>query len=167
MKYTIYKITNQLNSKYYIGKHQTENINDSYYGSGKAIKAAIKKYGKENFKKEILFVFDNELEMNQKERELITEEVVNDPNSYNCGIGGEGGPHFKNHHHTKETIEKISKHNWSATEEGRKYLKQRCNTPIAKQQNSERLKKFWTTPRGIELRQRYSNERKNKFKNNS
>lgn len=109
MKYTIYKITNTINNKFYIGKHQTNNVNDSYMGSGTAIKDAIKKYGKENFIKEILFVFDNEQDMNKKEKELITEELVSNPNCYNVGIGGEGGPHFKGRTHTDETKEKISK----------------------------------------------------------
>jgi hypothetical protein len=108
MVYTIYRTLNIVNGKYYLGKHQTENPNDDYLGSGSAIKAAIKKYGRASFTKEVLFVFDNEHEMNLKERELITEELVADKNSYNKGIGGEGGPHFKGKTHTKETIEKFS-----------------------------------------------------------
>jgi group I intron endonuclease len=107
MKYTIYKTTNLINNKIYIGKHQTENINDSYYGSGKALKASIKKHGKENFKKEILFVFDTELEMNDKEVELITAEFVARTDTYNMGVGGEGGAHFKGKSHSKETIQRI------------------------------------------------------------
>ena len=59
MKHVIYKITNIVNGKFYIGKHSTLDINDSYMGSGVAIKKAIKKYGKENFTKEILFEFEN------------------------------------------------------------------------------------------------------------
>lgn len=55
MKYTIYKTTNIKNGKYYIGKHQTENENDSYLGSGIALKKAIKKFGKNSFIKEILY----------------------------------------------------------------------------------------------------------------
>ena len=47
MNYTIYKTTNTVNNKIYIGKHQTENINDSYLGSGISLERAINKYGKE------------------------------------------------------------------------------------------------------------------------
>lgn len=105
MKYTIYKITNIINGKVYIGKHQTMNPTDDYFGSGKAIKQAIKKYGKKNFNKEVLFIFDSEEEMNVMERKLITEDVVNDPTSYNIGVGGEGGPHFKGKKHSEESIQ--------------------------------------------------------------
>lgn len=91
MLYTIYKITNQINNKIYIGKHQTKDLNDNYMGSGKLLVAAIKKYGIENFKKEILFVFDNELEMNSKEAELVTKKFVKESNNYNLCPGGNGG----------------------------------------------------------------------------
>jgi hypothetical protein len=48
----IYKTTNLINNKIYIGKSNTNN--SDYLGSGKRLKLAIKKYGKENFKKEML-----------------------------------------------------------------------------------------------------------------
>lgn len=111
MYYTIYKTTNLINGKYYIGKHQTENINDSYYGSGKAIKIAINIYGKSNFKKEILFVFNNESEMNNKEKEIISEEIVKSKFTYNLGVGGEGGPQFNGRNHSDETKQKLSDFN--------------------------------------------------------
>lgn len=111
MKYTIYRTTNLINGKTYIGKHQTENPNDSYIGSGRALKAAIKKYGKENFKKEVLYVFDTEEEMDLKEKELVNEEFYSKDDNYNCGPGGEGGAHFKGKKHSDETKAKISKAN--------------------------------------------------------
>lgn len=91
MNYLIYKITNQVNGKVYIGAHQTQNINDNYMGSGIAIKRAIKKYGVENFNKEILANCDSLTDMYQYERSLVTEEFVNDSQTYNIRIGGLGG----------------------------------------------------------------------------
>lgn len=87
MYYTIYKITNQINGKYYIGKHQTKKLDDGYMGSGKLLKLAIAKYGIDNFKKEILYIFDNEIDMNAKERDLV---IVNE-STYNLCDGGNGG----------------------------------------------------------------------------
>lgn len=87
MFYTIYEIKCLLNNKTYIGKHQTNNLDDGYFGSGKLLKRAIQKHGILNFTKEILFVFDNEKEMNEKEKELVKPG----PNSYNLCDGGLGG----------------------------------------------------------------------------
>lgn len=91
MFYTIYKVTNKINGKIYIGKHQTKDLNDGYMGSGKYLKRAIEKYGIDNFKKEIIFQFDNEEDMNSKEAELVNEDFVNDEKNYNLCPGGKGG----------------------------------------------------------------------------
>lgn len=91
MFYIVYKITNKLNNKIYIGKHQTNNIDDGYMGSSKHLKYAIKKYGVENFEKEILFQFDNKEQMNAKEAELVTEEFCLRHDTYNLCPGGHGG----------------------------------------------------------------------------
>lgn len=91
MFYTIYQTTNLINNKIYIGKHITDNVNDNYLGSGIILVNAIKKYGKENFSKEILFVFDSEEDMNNKEREIIDINIINDDKYYNIALGGYGG----------------------------------------------------------------------------
>jgi group I intron endonuclease len=88
MYYIIYKVTNKTNGKYYIGKHQTALLTDSYMGSGKLIRRAIKKYGSNNFIKEVLYTFDSEKEMNIKEKELVNH---NDSLCYNLNEGGHGG----------------------------------------------------------------------------
>ena len=69
--YLVYKITNNINRKIYVGVHVTNNINDSYMGSGTNIKKAIKEYGRENFTKEILHDFDTKEEMISKELEIV------------------------------------------------------------------------------------------------
>ena len=87
--YTVYKITNNINQKTYIGVHKTNNPNDCYFGSGIAIKNAIKKYGKENFKKEVLFITEDKIDAYRKERELTLDYIY--ANTYNMRLGGVGG----------------------------------------------------------------------------
>ncbi len=89
MYHTIYKITNILNDKIYIGKHSTENLDDSYMGSGSYIRRSIKKYGVENFKKEILFIFDSSEEAYKKEIEIVNEDFVLRTDTYNIITGGD------------------------------------------------------------------------------
>jgi hypothetical protein len=90
MYYTVYKTTNILNGRYYVGFHETEDLNDPYLGSGIFIKKAIKKYGADNFKKELLFVFDNKKDMIDKEIEIVNENFVEKPETYNMAKGGCG-----------------------------------------------------------------------------
>jgi len=97
LHYTVYKITNLVNNKIYIGKHQTTDLNDGYLGSGKLLRRAIGKYGVENFQKEILHVFDNEADMNARERELVTEDFVLQETNYNLCVGGQGGWSYLNY----------------------------------------------------------------------
>lgn len=96
MFYTIYKITNQIDGKFYIGSHKTKDLNDNYMGSGKYLIRAQKKYGIENFKKEILFVFETVREMYEKEAELVNEDFLATQNTYNLKIGGHGGWDYVN-----------------------------------------------------------------------
>ena len=88
MYYLLYEITNLINGKTYIGQHITKNINDGYMGSGHAITAAIKKYGKENFKKEILLNAKNEATLNFFEKALVTSEFIELDTNYNLREGG-------------------------------------------------------------------------------
>jgi len=91
MFYTVYKTTNLINGKFYIGTHKTKDPNDSYLGSGKLLGLAIEKYGRDSFRKDVLFVFDNPADMFAKEAELVTEEFLSENNTYNLKVGGSGG----------------------------------------------------------------------------
>lgn len=108
--YLIYKITNLINNKIYIGQHVTTNVNDDYMGSGDHIKNAIKKYGIENFKKEIIAECSSFDEMNELEKELVNQDFVNNPNTYNHAIGGSYG--WKNclKYKSEEEVQNIRKH---------------------------------------------------------
>lgn len=99
MYYFIYKTTNKINGKYYIGMHKTDNLEDGYLGSGTHFKRALEKYGRENFEREILEYCNSDEEMHLVEARYITEEVVNDKNSYNLKLGGDGGWDYINSHH--------------------------------------------------------------------
>ena len=86
----VYKITNVINGKFYIGAHEGE-IDDNYWGSGKAIKAAIKKHGIENFKKEVLQYFETREGAYEFEKGIVTPELIESRTSYNLNVGGKGG----------------------------------------------------------------------------
>lgn len=85
-----YKITNLINNHFYYGVHNTKNLDDGYIGSGVRLQIAYKKYGIENFKKEILKYFDTKEEAFEYEAEVVNETLINDNNCYNIVKGGKG-----------------------------------------------------------------------------
>jgi group I intron endonuclease len=93
MYYLIYKITNKVNDKFYIGAHKTKDKNDSYMGSSMLVKKAIQKYGINNFIKEIIYEASSIEEMYLKEKELV---IIDRNISYNLKEGGIGGFDFIN-----------------------------------------------------------------------
>lgn len=106
--YYIYRITNKINGKTYIGQHKYKELNDSYMGSGVHLRRAQKKYGMKNFEKKIL-VFN----ISKKEYADLLEETfisaerekVGIENCYNKADGGQGN---RGHHITEETRQKLS-----------------------------------------------------------
>jgi len=84
-----YKITNLLNNHFYYGIHSTDNLNDGYFGSGQRLKMAIKLYGRENFKKEILKFFDSREKLSEYEALIVNENCIADRECYNMAIGGD------------------------------------------------------------------------------
>ena len=100
MKHYIYKTTNLINGKTYIGKHSSQNIEtDNYLGSGKILKKAIKKYGRENFIRQILYQFDSQNQALQKQIQIVDQQFVKQEDTYNITCGGYGS-----WYHTKELI---------------------------------------------------------------
>jgi hypothetical protein len=88
-KYYIYQTTNLVNGKIYIGVHGSKNIDrDSYIGSGVTFLKAVKKYGRKNFIREILYEFNTDIEAYNLEHELVNEEFVERRDTYNMCQGG-------------------------------------------------------------------------------
>jgi group I intron endonuclease len=87
----VYKVVNTINGKFYIGIHSTNDIYDGYMGSGNAICDAVKKYGVENFKKEILNICDTRDDALLIEKQLVTEDLVKSDICYNLKTGGSSG----------------------------------------------------------------------------
>lgn len=110
--YCIYRITNLINGKTYIGQHKYKDTPyDSYMGSGILIKAAIKKYGIDNFIKDIIVAgIEDKETISKLEIKYIAYERSNNGNGcYNLAAGGEGcGELNKGKHHLEETKQKMS-----------------------------------------------------------
>ena len=101
----VYKTTNLINGKIYVGKHKCFKQHDKrYLGSGKLLKRAIEKYGIENFVQEILEYTDSEEKNREQEIYWIQKLKSQVPNGYNISPGGLGG--FTNYDEES--------HKWSA-----------------------------------------------------
>ena len=109
--------------------HSTDNLNDGYVGSGKRLWYSINKYGKENFKLEILEMLPDRSSLKEREKQLVNENILKDPMCLNLKTGGEGG--FVNDEHKKKFLE-IGKKNLI---EGTKKVKEL--------QKNENWKKFF------------------------
>jgi group I intron endonuclease len=104
----VYITTNLIDGKQYVGDHSTDNLDDGYLGSGRPyFQHAIKKYGKHNFKKEILEHFNNKEEAFLAQEKYIKQFNTLNPNGYN--ISPTGGLHVRGClNHSEETKIKMS-----------------------------------------------------------
>lgn len=121
MLHIIYKITNIINGKIYIGKHSTTDINDGYMGSGKYIKMAISKYGIENFAKDILFILNSEIEAYDMEKQIVNEKFIKRNDVYNVIVGGDSFESINSNlelrkEKNKKAAISMNKINWNDTE---------------------------------------------------
>lgn len=162
--YTVYKTTNTINGKFYIGVHGTNKMDDYYLGSGKILKDAIKKYKKENFIKEILFVFDSYEQAFEKEKQLVNENVINSELCYNCKLGGEGGTGLfgeKNGFYGKKHKPESKVWAKERDQNGEKNpMYGRKQTDESRKLMSERRKGLGKKPRSEETKLRISNAKK-------
>lgn len=86
----VYKTTNTVNNKIYVGLHSTNKIEDNYLGSGFILKSALKKYGKDKFSREVLYIYHTRQEARTKEAQIVDKEFCDRLDTYNLTIGGMG-----------------------------------------------------------------------------
>lgn len=88
--HVVYKTTNLVNGKIYVGLHSTDKLDDGYLGSGWALKSALAKYGKTNFEREVLLVLESREEARDIEALLVDPTFILRPDTYNLQVGGMG-----------------------------------------------------------------------------
>ena len=143
----IYRTTNLLNEKFYVGMHSTDNLEDGYVGSGKRLGYSIKKHGIENHKFEILEFMSSREELKKREAEVVNEELLTDPLCMNLKFGGEGG-----WDHVHNSRANLNSEKWKAYSQSAAYREnsQKGLTIIQSRTNEEKsqsAKKNWETSR--------------------
>lgn len=154
----IYKITNLLNNKIYVGQHKTNKLDDKYFGGGLILNKSINKNGRENFKKEIIEFCETWDHLNEREIYWIEKLDARNPEvGYNLCKGGRGGcargimnPMFGKSL-PRETAEKISKK-----------LKGHKRTEEAKEKQSQTIKANGGMHLSQEVRDKISKSHKGK-----
>ena len=145
-----YKTTNLINGRYYLGMHSTNRIDDGYLGSGKRLYYELNKYGRDNFKFEILEQFESREQLVQAEISLITEQDLKNSNCLNLKQGGSGGWSNEVREKAKIAAKSYMEDKWTMPEYREKMIKVRYDPVISKIRNektSETLKQhFENTP---------------------
>lgn len=127
----IYVTTNHINNKKYIGQKKYDKRGNwkKYIGSGVVLKQAIKKYGIENFSKEIIEECETKEELNAREKYWISYyDAVKSYGYYNIAAGGDGGNVFAGY-----TEEQLIKHSQLLSQKLKGNINQGKNNPNAKQ----------------------------------
>ena len=103
----VYITTNLINGKKYIGKDESNNPN--YLGSGLQLSAAFKKYGKQNFIKEILCEGRDRKDLEELEKYFIEYyNAQKSPLFYNIAPGGTGGKLCTDYSYRERAIYEVS-----------------------------------------------------------
>lgn len=99
----IYKTTNVVNGKFYIGMHSTDKLDDDYIGSGKRLWNSINYHGRDYHVKEILEFCKDRKGLSDREREIVNEQLLTEGLCMNLIVGGQGGDGgFKDEAHMKK-----------------------------------------------------------------
>lgn len=161
-KFIIYKITNIITGKSYIGRTKQDLSN--YWGSGKLIQNSVLKNGKENFIKEILEICKDRQHSLERERFWIQELNTIHPNGYNLSLGGEDGGwyHLLTEEQKQERslfMSEIMKKEWRENYVKRRNSIRKSMRGPRRQQILEKMKlsirRYWTKDKREEVSKRF------------
>ena len=135
----IYKTTNTLTGKYYIGMHSTDVIDDGYLGSGKRLRYSVRKYGAENHKREILEFVETREKLRAREAEVVSLDEIAKEDCMNLIIGGEGGGGLSGEKHYQSFIEAGMNNFYKTKEKREQTLSEKRQNPEWLSQNRDRV----------------------------
>lgn len=130
MYHILYKTTNKLTKKYYIGIHSSKVLDDEYLGSGLVLGHSIKKYGRENHVREILELLKTREDLLKRETEVVIEELLKDPLCLNLALGGCGEWKYVNLNKIRSSGFKGKRHSIKNKQHFQKCAQERFNDPV-------------------------------------
>jgi len=155
----IYRTTNNVNNKFYVGMHSTSNLEDGYIGSGTHLWHSIKKHGRENFTCEILEFCTDRESLREREKSIVNIDLLKDPLCMNICKGGRGdryGTSFPNRKSSplseshKENISKSCEGKagkYEKTEDHKQKLREanlgKTQDDQTREKKAESLRNFW------------------------
>ena len=146
MNYIVYQTTNLINGKIYVGMHIDRPAKQQYLGSGHLIKAAIKKHGRSNFKRETLATFTTAKEASNFEKSIVTPDFIKRKDVYNICEGGQGGMK-RTKPFTEEQLLNIRENHWSrkkATEVAALISQARRGHTLSSEHKSALSRRHWS-----------------------
>ena len=140
----LYKTTNKLNGKFYVGMHSTDDLNDGYLGSGRYLKRSIKKYGEDNFIVEKLEFFDTRESLIEREINYVNKTLISNPLCMNLMTGGLCAP-ASNFGSKRSEESKAKMRELASNKEANKKLRWlEKNDPVWVAKKSDKLRKVKT-----------------------
>lgn len=166
----IYLTENTVNGRKYVGKHVCDHYDNTYLGSGKILKQAIKRYGRSAFQNTVLHVASSEDELNEAEKRFISEyyDVFGEA-MYNLAPGGEGGDVFRyasdadkaafNRKMTEINIKRCSQEDFKDAIS--RAMREKYADPSERKKQSVKIREAWSDP---DLRAKQSERLSNYYK---
>lgn len=165
----IYKTTNNVNGKIYVGKKESPIFDQSYYGSGKILKSVISKYGVGSLTTEVIEFCETREILNQRERFWIKSFDCFTPKGYNISEGGDWGDVLTHHPEREQIIEKI-RNSISVLSKTEKYKKsvskgvRRFMDSLTEEERKEKFSTFSGKKHTDEYKKKMSDFHKNRFR---